>query len=215
MDFGLVDFWLLDLAAGWFSFTEKNMPWWLINFFRHVVTFKKKNVWPETCFGVKIISFRELLKTSSRSLFRRRFWLLGGRCRQKSLGMVNACVRDRDAVVRVPFAVSKHYLCCYALVCAIVFATVWSGITADGRVSVKINCIWSTRAIGPTDTVRICSWCDHSKHICRLGMIFCIWSQERERTLPKHQIHVYEVDGSGKPGPWVHNCIFSRFLSCR
>ena len=77
--------------------------------------------------------------------------------------MVNACVRDRDAVVRVPFAVSKHYLCCYALVCAIVFATVWSGITADGRVSVKINCIWSTRAIGPTDTVIICSWCDHSK----------------------------------------------------
>ena len=124
---------------------------------------QKENVWPETCFGVKIISFRELLKTSSRSLFRRRFWLLGGRCRQKSLGMVNACVRDRDAVVRVPFAVSKHYLCCSALVCAIVFATVWSGITADGRVSVKINCIWSTRAIGPTDTVRICSWCDHSK----------------------------------------------------
>ena len=46
------------------------------------------------------------------------------------------------------------------------------------------------------------------KHICRLRMIFYIWRQERERTLPKDQIHVYEVNGSGKPGPWVHNCIF-------
>jgi len=102
-------------------------------------------------------------KTSDWRRFRRRFWLLGGCCRQKSLRMVNACVRDRDAVVIVPFAVSKHYLCCSALVCAIVIATVWSGITADGRVSVQIICIWSTRAIGPTDNVKNCSWCDHSR----------------------------------------------------
>ena len=102
-------------------------------------------------------------------------------------------------------------ICClkalFVLVYAIVFATVWSGITADGRVSVKINCIWSTRAIGPTDTVRIV----HDViTICRLRMISYIWRQERERTLPKAQIHVYEVNGSGKPGPWVQECICFR-----
>ena len=56
LDFGPVDFWLLDLAAGWFSFTKKNTSWFFIlffYFFRHVISEKKITSWPETCFRVK------------------------------------------------------------------------------------------------------------------------------------------------------------------
>ena len=172
-------------------------------------------MWPETCFGVKTavsVNYCETVKRSSRSLFRRRFWLLGGRCRQKSLGMVNACVRDRDAVVRVPFAVSKHYLCLFALLCLLLF---------DQELRPMAVFLWRSIAYDQhgLSARPILSEFVHDvitqKHICRLRMIFYIWRQERERTLPKDQIHVYEVNGSGKPGPWVHNCIFFRFLSCR